>query len=155
MALEVASCKLNCEPSQTVLLSCCIDGSRGLFVPSSPELVLERPQLLNPTGKCPIHNTSIDFWCYNDEVLLCGGCRISCHLGHDVVRLLDRNKEELESFYGEAEEAVELVSNMKKTCSYIKGQSERVKLEYDLLIKQVKFYSFVYSFRKFKCEPFV
>lgn len=82
----------------------------------------------------------MDFWCYSDEELFCGGCRMSCHLGHDVVRMVDRNKEELDSFYQAADEAVELVGKMKKTCSYIKGQSERVELEYDVLVTRVSFF---------------
>ena len=88
-----------------------------------------------------MHNTFLDYWCYTDQILLCGECRILSHLGHDhdVVKIADRNKVELDGFYEAAHETVELVGQMKRTCSGIKKQSERVKSEYEFIIKQVNF----------------
>jgi hypothetical protein len=133
--LKVAS--LECDETSSTLCLFHVDGTGGLFVPNNQEIVVNRSQQLAPPGKCPIHDTSMEFWCYTDEVLLCEACRIYCHLGHDVVKIVDRNKEELASFYDAADEAVELVSEMKKTCLDIKKQSERVKCEYDALVKLV------------------
>ena len=72
-------------------------------------------------------------------MLLCSECRILNHLGHDhdVVKIADRNKVEQDGFYEAVNETVELVGQMKRTCSGIKEQSERVKSEYDFIIKQV------------------
>ena len=82
----------------------------------------------------------MDYWCYADEVMLCSSCRISSHLGHDVVKIQDRNKEELDSLYGAADEAVELVGEMKKTCNDLNEQTGRVKSEYDDIIKAVNLF---------------
>lgn len=86
----------------------------------------------------------MEFWCYEDEVPLCKGCRISYHLQHDVVKIIDRNKVEMEVFYSVADETVQLVDEMKKTCKEIKDQTKRVQSEYDVAIKEVIFF-FLFS----------
>lgn len=120
-----------------------LDGSDGLFVPSSPQPTLERQPFITP-GKCSTHSFTMEFWCYEDEVPLCKGCRISYHLQHDVVKIIDRNKVEMEVFYSVADETVQLVDEMKKTCKEIKDQTKRVQSEYDVAIKEVIFF-FLFS----------
>lgn len=116
---------------------CFKDGSDGLFVPSSPQPTLERQPFITP-GKCSTHSFTMEFWCYEDEVPLCKGCRISYHLQHDVVKIIDRNKVEMEVFYSVADETVQLVDEMKKTCKEIKDQTKRVQSEYDVAIKEMR-----------------
>ena len=81
-------------------------GVGGLFFPSSPELVVNRPQPPSTSEKCPVHNISMDYWCYADEVMLCSSCRISIvTLVMTLSKIQDKNKEELDSLYGAADEA--------------------------------------------------
>lgn len=124
-----------------------LDGSDGLFVPSSPQLSLKTAPFI-PPGKCSVHGIEMEFWCYEDEVPLCRGCRIDTHLQHDVVKFTDRNKEEMDLFYSVADETVQLVDNLKKTCKEIKEQTKRVQLEYDIAIKEVYLFSYICYIKK-------
>lgn len=108
----------------------------GLFVPQSPHKIVERPPFVHP-GTCEVHKMPKDFWCYDDETAVCGGCRISSHLNHDVVRITEKNEEELREFYTAVDETVDLVDEMKKTTKAIQDKTKSVQSEYDLLISQV------------------
>ncbi|KAI9549848.1 hypothetical protein GHT06_004542 [Daphnia sinensis] len=63
---------------------------------------------------------------------------MSNHLQHDVVKIVDRNKEEMGAFYSVADETVQLVDEMKKTCKELKEQTKRVQSEYDVAIKEMR-----------------
>jgi hypothetical protein len=68
-------------------------GVGGLFFPSSPEMVVNRPQPPSTSEKCPVHNISMDYWCYADEVMLCSSCRI--YLVTTLVMTLSKFKTEI------------------------------------------------------------
>ncbi len=97
---------------------------------------MERPPFVHP-GICEVHQMPKDFWCYDDETAVCGGCRISSHLNHDVVRITEKNEEELREFYTAVDETVDLVDEMKKATKAIQDKTKTVQTEYDLLISQV------------------
>lgn len=79
----------------------------------------------------------MDYWCYEDEVPLCSGCRISHHVTHDVVKITEKNKGEIDEFYTAVDETVKMIGDMKKTCKAIREKTGSVHSEYNTLIKQV------------------
>lgn len=85
----------------------------------------------------------MDYWCYEDEVPLCAGCRITSHLTHDVVKITEKNAEELNQFYTAVDETVTMIDEMRNAYKSIQKKYGSIRSEYNTLSKQV-YLNFLY-----------
>lgn len=114
----------------------CLDVFDCFYSPQNSETVVKKPSFDHP-GNCPKHNISMNYWCYEDKAALCSSCRVSHHFTHDVVKITEKNKEELNDYYQAVDETTELLQEMKKTFEAIEERNGQIGSEYRTISKQV------------------
>ena len=101
----------------------------GLYTPTSPDPNYMQPAIQQPS-KCRQHLLDYQFWCLDDELALCGDCRLLSHANHDVIPMADRHRQELNGFSSVVDRTLQLTNEMKSAGPQLKKRNDSLYSQY-------------------------